>query len=116
MPVVDHFLSDFISHGRVTGFPVLGIKWQRMESASLRAAYGMPHGAKGVLVRSVAPTAAAASVLRADDIVTHFDGVPVANDGTVPFRSGERIGFSYPVSTKYTGEKVGHLCFPSLDR
>ena len=102
--MVDHFLSDFITHGRVTGFPVLGIKWQRMESASLRAAYGMPPGAKGVLVRSVAPTAAAASVLRADDIVTHFDGVPVANDGTVPFRTGERIAFAFLISKKFAGD------------
>lgn len=104
VPVVDHFLSDFITHGRVTGFPVLGIKWQRMESASLRAAYGMPPGAKGVLVRSVAPTAAAASVLKADDIVTHFDGVPVANDGTVPFRTGERIAFAFLISKKFAGD------------
>ncbi|MCD7459804.1 hypothetical protein HAX54_042019 [Datura stramonium] len=28
----------------------------------------------------------------------------VANDGTVPFRHGERIGFSYLVSQKYTGD------------
>jgi hypothetical protein len=27
-----------------------------------------------------------------------FDGVDIANDGTVPFRSGERISFSYLVS------------------
>ncbi|KAK9040382.1 hypothetical protein V6N11_015545 [Hibiscus sabdariffa] len=33
-----------------------------------------------------------------------FDGVKVANDGTVPFRHGERIGFSYLVSQKYTGD------------
>ena len=31
-------------------------------------------------------------------------GVDVACDGTVPFRSGERISFSYLVSRKYTGE------------
>lgn len=33
-----------------------------------------------------------------------FDGVDVANDGTVPFRRGERIAFSYLVSQRYTGE------------
>ena len=30
----------------------------------------------------------------------------IANDGTVPFRSGERISFNYLVSKKYTAEKV----------
>lgn len=36
------------------------------------------------------------------DILLAFDGVAIANDGTVPFRSGERISFSYLVS------QVGH--------
>ena len=33
-----------------------------------------------------------------------FDGVAIANDGTVPFRQGERIGFSYLVSQKFAHE------------
>jgi hypothetical protein len=28
----------------------------------------------------------------------------VTNDGTVPFRTGERIAFTYLISQKYTGE------------
>ena len=28
----------------------------------------------------------------------------VSNDGTVPFRTGERIAFTYLISQKYTGE------------
>ena len=35
-PVIHHFLTDFITNGAFTGFPALGIKWQRMESAFLR--------------------------------------------------------------------------------
>lgn len=35
-----------------------------------------------------------------------FDSIEVSNDGTVPFRSGERIGFSYLVSQKYIGDKA----------
>jgi hypothetical protein len=30
--------------------------------------------------------------------------VAIANDGTVPFRQGERIGFSYLVSKRFSGE------------
>jgi hypothetical protein len=37
-------------------------------------------------------------------LLCSFDGVDVANDGTVPFRRGERIAFSYLVSQMYTGE------------
>jgi len=60
----------------------------------------------GVLVRSVNPTSFAASCLKPDDIVMAFDGVGVASDGTVPFRTGERIAFSYLISTKVRGSDV----------
>ena len=53
---------------------------------------------KGVLIRRVEPTAPVSKVLAQYDILMAFDGVDIANDGTVPFRSGERIGFSYLVS------------------
>ena len=52
----------------------------------MRSYYGMASSQKGVLIRAVAPTAPAASVLQADDVLMSFDGVQIANDGTVPFR------------------------------
>lgn len=73
-------------NGRYSGFPALGVKWQRMESAALRASHRLAPGQKGVLVRSVAPTSPAAGTLRAGDIIMRFDGMQVACDGTVPFR------------------------------
>ena len=75
-------------HGRYSGFPNMGIKYQRMESTSMRSFYGMRADQKGVLVRHVAPTAPAAGLVRADDILMSFDGVQIANDATVPFRWG----------------------------
>ena len=59
------------------------------------------------MVRRVEPTAAVSAVLQRGDVLLGFDGVDIGSDGTVPFRSGERIGFSYLISQKYTGEKVG---------
>lgn len=57
-------------------------------------------------MRSVAPTAASSGILAPDDVITAFDGVPVANDGTVLFRTGERIAFGHLISQKYTGERA----------
>ena len=37
-PVIDHFLTDYKRNGQFTGFPSLGIRWQRMESDHLRCA------------------------------------------------------------------------------
>jgi hypothetical protein len=53
---------------------------------------------KGVLIRRVEPTAPAHAAVGAYDILLSFDGIDISNDGTVPFRSGERISFSYLVS------------------
>jgi len=103
-PVIQHFLVDYQRTGGFTGFPALGIRWQRLESDALKRAFGMTPEQKGVLVRSVNPTSHAASALRKDDVVMAFDDVAVASDGTVPFRTGERIAFSYLISTKYVGD------------
>ena len=48
---------------------------------------------KGVLIRSVYPCSHAYGKLLPGDILMSFDGVQVACDGTVPFRTGERIAF-----------------------
>lgn len=103
-PVIQHFLSDFRQNGRFTGFPVMGMRWQRMESHALRSAYGMKKQQKGVLVRHIQPTYETAKHLRPDDIIMKFDGIQVASDGTVPFREKERIAFNYLTSQKYSGE------------
>lgn len=46
-PVVTHFLDDYSRTGTFSGFPALGVQWQRMESDALRRAYGMAPGQKG---------------------------------------------------------------------
>ena len=104
--VVEHFLTDVDRNGKYTGFPALGIEWQRLESPFLRESLGMKPKQKGVLVRRVEPTGACAEYLQAGDVIMSFDGVHVANDGTVPFRKKEheRISFSYLISCKYNGE------------
>ncbi|KAK6913150.1 hypothetical protein RJ641_022751 [Dillenia turbinata] len=84
------------------GFPIIGVEWQKMENPDL----GMGPHQKGVRIRRIEPTAPESHVLKPPDIILSFDGVNIANDGTVPFRHGERIGFSYLVSQKYTGDKA----------
>ena len=103
-PVVQHFLRDYETHGKYTGFPALGVEWQKMESPVMRSALGMGAGDRGVLVRRIEPTSPIAKQLRQGDVILSFDGIDVGMDGTVPFRSGERIGFSYLVSQKMSGD------------
>ncbi|GJN00216.1 hypothetical protein PR202_ga17630 [Eleusine coracana subsp. coracana] len=105
-PVIKHFIEDYEKNGEYTGFPILGVEWQKMENPDLRKAMGMKADQKGVRIRRVEPTAPESGCLQPSDIIISFDGINIANDGTVPFRHGERIGFSYLVSQKYTGEKA----------
>ena len=120
-PVIVHFLQDYARNGRYTGFPTLGLEWQKLENPDMRE-YLMVHEASeasarasgarpssrdgGVYVRRVAPTSAAGKLIKPRDVLLTFDGVPIANDGTVPFRTGERISFQYLVSEKYVGERA----------
>ncbi|EIE20222.1 trypsin-like serine protease [Coccomyxa subellipsoidea C-169] len=105
-PVIQHFITDFERNGRYTAFPALGIEWQKMESPFLRKSLGMKEGQKGVYIRRVEPTSPASEVLSEGDILMSFEGTDIANDGTVPFRSGERISFSYLISQKFTDEQA----------
>ncbi|KAK9104628.1 hypothetical protein Scep_021472 [Stephania cephalantha] len=105
-PVIMHFITDYEKNGEYTGFPTLGIEWQKMENPDLRKAMGMSADQKGVRIRRIEPTAPEFQLLRQSDIILSFDGIDIANDGTVPFRHGERIGFSYLVSQKYTGDNA----------
>lgn len=34
------------------------------------------------------------------DVLLSFDNIPVANEGTIPFRAGERISFGFLISQK----------------
>ncbi|KAI5329862.1 hypothetical protein L3X38_029259 [Prunus dulcis] len=103
-PVIMHFIQDYEKNGAYTGFPILGVEWQKMENPDLRMSMGMKPDQKGVRIRRIDPTAPESQVLKPSDIILSFDGVNIANDGTVPFRHGERIGFSYLISQKYTGD------------
>ncbi|OWM71569.1 hypothetical protein CDL15_Pgr005756 [Punica granatum] len=105
-PVIMHFIHDYEKNGEYTGFPILGVEWQKMENPDLRNSVGMGPDQKGVRIRRIEPTAPESNVLKPSDVILSFDGVNIANDGTVPFRHGERIGFSYLVSQKYTGDKA----------
>ena len=76
---------------RYSGFCELGIELQRCENAALRACAGLAAAQTGLMVKSVHPMCPLPKdALRKGDVLTHFDGVALANDGTVPFRRGER--------------------------
>ncbi|GAU46915.1 hypothetical protein TSUD_402960 [Trifolium subterraneum] len=101
--VVSHFLTDYEKNGKYTGFPCLGVLAQKLENPALRACLKIKSN-EGVLVRGVEPTSGANNVLKEGDVIVSFDDVRVGCEGTVPFRSNERIGFRYLISQKFAGD------------
>ncbi|PNT71253.1 hypothetical protein BRADI_2g25260v3 [Brachypodium distachyon] len=100
VPIIKRFISGVEESGKYSGFCTLGISCQATENIQIRDCFGMRPEMTGVLVSRINPLSDAYKILRKDDILLEFDGVPVANDGTVPFRNRERITFDHLVSMK----------------
>ena len=104
-PVIKHFLTD-LQDGRYDGIPEDGIVFQSMENESLKKLYRMQRRQTGVLVLKVLPDAPAEGVIKPGDVILAVDGQPVADDGTIEFRSRERTSSAYLVQLHQIGEKL----------
>ncbi|XP_057470887.1 protease Do-like 10, mitochondrial isoform X1 [Actinidia eriantha] len=104
VPIIKHFITGVEESGDFVGFCSLGLSFQHTENGQLREHFRMRYDMTGVLVNEINPLSDAHKVLKKDDILLTFDGVPIANDGTVPFRSRERITFDHLVSMKIPNE------------
>ena len=121
--VVQHLLHDIQRSGRYTGFCSLGIGMSSLENTAFRKSLGMLVEANrnndnkdvsnndrvnrsGIMVKEVVPTAASHGILLPNDVIFEIDGIPVANDGKVPFRRGERVALACYIQTKFVGDTV----------
>jgi S1-C subfamily serine protease len=109
-PTIEHFLADVVpgSNGaRCEGFCSMGIFWQALENAQMRAFYRMDDKAhSGVLVRGLSPLSAAAELLRPDDVILEIDGRQIANDGTFGVAPQERLSFQHLIHLRFPGELI----------
>jgi len=103
--IIQQSLKD-MKDGVSGGAPDLGFYWQKMESPTLRSYYKMEAGESGILVTRVYYGSPAWGILKNEDVVTSVDGVKIANNGTIPFRSDERLSFSYIVSRFQMGQSI----------
>lgn len=112
--VVRHFLEDVRrNNGIYTGFCHLGIDVSFLENKTfrkfLKMESDMAGGKKrmtGVVVRRVQPTAGAYGILRSMDVLMAVDGIPVGNDGKIPFRRGERVDLGCYISSLFPGDEA----------
>lgn len=102
--VIKHFLED-VRDGEVSGFPDVQLSISRMENPALREWAGMGDSQSGVLVSHLPALEAEKGLFKLNDVIMAVDGVPIANDGTIPFREDEVIFFGNMVWEKYIGDK-----------
>ncbi|KAL8440135.1 hypothetical protein Efla_005254 [Eimeria flavescens] len=103
--VVMHFLEDFQRHKKYMGFGDCGFTWQKLENKYMRNALSLKAKQQGVLVKKVDGASFARDVLQRGDIVMAVNGNRVASDGSVSFRNGERILFSWVFSQLFVGDR-----------
>jgi S1-C subfamily serine protease len=107
--VINHFLEDVERNGYYSGVCGIGAHLQGMESKALRNYYGMNKNHTGVLVLKLSPLAPSSKLLKQGDVIMSVDGIPVANDGSLPFRHGtfrERVGIGHHFSLKFPSDIV----------
>ncbi len=102
-PVLEHFLNDTADND-FDGFPDIPFRFMKMENPDLRAARGMKPDQTGIMITKLPPAVEALKLLQENDVVMAIDGVPIANDATVPFRDGEVIFFGELIWRKYLGD------------
>lgn len=105
-PIILHFLEDVArNNGAYTGFVRLGLTTQSLDQAPAACEYfKLRKGLSGLLVANVDVVGDAHNKIMKDDVLLAVDGIPLANDGTVPFRRRERIHFEYLLMQKFRGD------------
>ncbi|KYR00305.1 hypothetical protein DLAC_03474 [Tieghemostelium lacteum] len=105
VPVINRFLRDIEMNGRFTGVPMLGILSQNLDSIP-KSYFKLPSNQTGIIVNEIHPLSSAKGTIKVQDIITHINGVNIANDGSIAFRRRERISFEYLLSNHYVGDKI----------
>jgi S1-C subfamily serine protease len=104
--VVQHFLEDIRRHGHYTGFCSMGARLAHLENGAFRKSLGMKTHQSGIVINDMAPMSACKSLLQKFDVIVAADGIPVANDGKIPFRPGERVSLVCYIQTKFVGDSI----------
>lgn len=103
--LVERFLQD-IADGSYDGIPGLGVVWQKLENPSLRRWLGLASPRGGVMLTKIIPGSGADGILKEGDVLLSLDGVPIAENGTVPFGEGERVDLSHRLSLHQMSESA----------
>lgn len=86
--------------------PELGIKIQKLENDTLRKYLGLDKIKGGVYISEVAALSSVKGILKVGDVILKIDSYDIAENGTIEFRKGNRLDYSYAYKKKFIGDSV----------
>ena len=101
---INLFLKD-IDDGQYDGKPVVEDQFQNIANPELRRRLGLAEDVAGLMVRKPA-SSADDYPLKTWDVVTHVNGMPIRNDGTIKIREGLDVVFLYAFQSARQGDVV----------
>ena len=105
VPVIEHFFED-MEDGVYDGFPSAGFNYQNIRNDAFSARFGVEQEQTGVLITKLAFDSPAEHALVIGDILMSIDGRPIAGDGTVELRAGNRTQLDYMINKHQIGETI----------
>ncbi|KAB2896157.1 MAG: serine protease [Kofleriaceae bacterium] len=109
-PIIRAFLEG-VAAGKRPEIPALGILTQNLENAFLRRQLGVHDGVSGIAVVQIDHGGSVHGSLEVRDVITHVDGLPIANNGTVTWNGKHRTRYDVVLGTRFVGDvmKLGIL-------
>nr|HEX4313031.1 trypsin-like peptidase domain-containing protein [Kofleriaceae bacterium] len=104
-PIIRAFL-DGVATGKSAEVPALGITTQNLENPLLRRQLGLETTERGVVVLHVDYDGSAENLLQPRDVITHIDGLPIANNGTVQYVGSYRTRYDVVLGHRYIGDVI----------
>ncbi|HVV83480.1 MAG TPA: serine protease [Kofleriaceae bacterium] len=104
-PVIRAFLAG-VAGKKAPAIPALGLVTQNLENPFLRRQLGVPDGVSGVVVVQVEHAGASDGVLEVRDVITHIDGLAIANNGTVQYAGRHRTRYDVVLGTHFIGDAI----------
>jgi len=102
VPVIEHFLEGIKRKGNDLHFPSIGMSWSNLENVSHKLSLQMREDQTGIFINHLIPLTDAHDKLKTNDVVLRYDGMTIADDGTIPFRDkGERLSHHFLTIQKY---------------
>ncbi|ETO06735.1 hypothetical protein RFI_30658 [Reticulomyxa filosa] len=105
VPVIEHLLEGIRRNEKSLNFPNIGISWSKLENPSHKLSLRMRDDQTGIYINHAIPLTDSFHKLKPNDVLLRYDGVVIADDGTIPFRDkGERLPYTYLTIQKFAGD------------